>query len=171
MIAGSRAVGTSRTSGCSQTRSAPTLGRVQRQQPGSSVVVRANGNGARAAAAAAVASLIMANGALAAPKDPNLLPYEWPFAVHCAICHFGGGNVLASEKSLFPEDLERNKMTSPEAIYDIIYNGKNWMPGYGRQCSPKEGKGWCFPIRLSDQEMKGLRDLTLENSARRWKLF
>ena len=34
-------------------------------------------------------------------------------------------------------DLQKNGVASVEAIYDLIYNGKGKMPGYGAGCTPK----------------------------------
>ena len=37
------------------------------------------------------------------------------------------------------QDLDRNGVSSPEALYNIIYFGKGKMPGYGTDCTPKVG--------------------------------
>ncbi len=55
----------------------------------------------------------------------------------CAACHAGGGNIVQGGKSLKTQDLERNGVNSPEAIYQLIYGGKGKMPGYGQNCAPK----------------------------------
>ena len=55
----------------------------------------------------------------------------------CAGCHAGGGNVVQGGASLFQGDLDRNGAASPEAVYSIIYSGKNKMPGYGQGCTPR----------------------------------
>ncbi len=34
-------------------------------------------------------------------------------------------------------DLKRNGVASVEAIYDLVYNGRGKMPGYGTGCTPK----------------------------------
>lgn len=34
-------------------------------------------------------------------------------------------------------DLQKNGVASVEAIYDLVYNGKGKMPGYGAGCTPK----------------------------------
>lgn len=52
-------------------------------------------------------------------------------------CHAGGGNVVQGGASLFQGDLDRNGAASQEAVYSIIYSGKNKMPGYGQGCTPR----------------------------------
>lgn len=56
-----------------------------------------------------------------------------------AACHAGGGNVVQGGKTLKTQDMERNGVNSPEAIYQLIYGGKGKMPGYGQNCAPKVG--------------------------------
>ena len=34
-------------------------------------------------------------------------------------------------------DLQRNGVASVAAIYDLVYNGRGKMPGYGTECTPK----------------------------------
>lgn len=76
------------------------------------------------------------------------------FTSKCAGCHMGGGNVVAAGATLKTEDLQRNGVASPEALYKIIYAGKGKMPGYGTDCAPK---GQCtFGARLSDDEVSEL---------------
>lgn len=60
-------------------------------------------------------------------------------------CHVGGGNVVQAGATLKEADLQRNGAASVEAIYDLVYNGKGKMPGYGAGCAPKV---W-FPCRCS----------------------
>ena len=35
------------------------------------------------------------------------------------------------------EELKRNNVASSSQIYDLIYNGRGKMPGYGQGCTPK----------------------------------
>lgn len=49
----------------------------------------------------------------------------------------GGGNVVQASETLKEGDLKRNGVASAEAIYDLVYNGKGKMPGYGLTCAPK----------------------------------
>lgn len=58
-------------------------------------------------------------------------------AAAAAGCHLNGGNVLQPGATLFADDLERNGVSSPEALYQIIYSGKKKMPGFGKDCAPK----------------------------------
>ena len=52
-------------------------------------------------------------------------------------------------KSLRPQDLERNGVYSPEAIFQLIYGGKGKMPGYGQSCAPKVSLA-CHATTLQD---------------------
>lgn len=77
------------------------------------------------------------------------------------------GNVLQAGATLFPSDLERNGVNDAATIYNLIYSGKNKMPGYGSKCEPR---GQCtFGARLSDDEIRGVVDYVLEQSAQGWK--
>ncbi len=49
----------------------------------------------------------------------------------------GGGNVVQAGATLKEADLQKNGAASVEAIYDLVYNGKGKMPGYGAGCTPK----------------------------------
>jgi hypothetical protein len=62
---------------------------------------------------------------------------EGSFAMKCAGCHMGGGNVVAAGATLFPADLQRNGVGDAESLYKIIYSGKGKMPGFGQDCAPK----------------------------------
>ena len=48
-----------------------------------------------------------------------------------------GGNIVQAGATLFTQDLQTNSAASPEQLYQIIYAGKNKMPGYGADCTPK----------------------------------
>ena len=75
----------------------------------------------------------------------DMLAWVWRGAIgrdslsmHCyAGCHAGGGNVVQAGASLFTGDLQRNGLTSTDAVYELIYKGKGKMPGYGVNCAPK----------------------------------
>ena len=56
----------------------------------------------------------------------------------------GGGNVVQAGATLKEADLQKNGVASVEAIYDLVYNGKGKMPGYGAGCAPKV----CFLLQL-----------------------
>lgn len=89
------------------------------------------------------------------------------FAKTCAGCHAAGGNVVAAGATLFPADLERNGVNDADTIYDLIYAGKNKMPGYGEGCQPR---GQCtFGARLSDDDIRGVAEYVLEQSKSGWK--
>ena len=78
-----------------------------------------------------------------------------------------GGNVVAAGATLFPADLERNGVNDADTIYDLVYAGKNKMPGYGEGCQPR---GQCtFGARLSDDDIRGVAEYVLEQSKSGWK--
>ena len=45
--------------------------------------------------------------------------------------------MVQAGKSLQHPDLERNGAGSVAEIYDLVYNGKGKMPGYGTGCTPR----------------------------------
>ena len=63
-------------------------------------------------------------------------------------------------------DLQRYGLTEPEAVYDVIYNGRGRMPGYGLECAPK--LRCTFAKRLTDDEIRGLAAYVLEQAAADW---
>lgn len=65
------------------------------------------------------ASLMACGGAWA-----DVAAAEGNFAVKCIGCHVGGGNITKAGAGLFPEDLKRNGVAEPDAIYQLIYAGK-----------------------------------------------
>ncbi|CAL8467335.1 g6872 [Coccomyxa elongata] len=89
------------------------------------------------------------------------------FNKNCIGCHVGGGNVVQAGATLREGDLKRNGVASVEAIYDLVYNGRQKMPGYGTGCTPK---GKCtFGPRLSDEEIQRLSQYVVEQAAADWK--
>lgn len=70
-------------------------------------------------------------------------------------------------QSISCEDLERNGVSDVDTIYALIYGGKNKMPGYGEQCTPK---GQCtFGPRLADDDVRDLAQYVLDQSKAGWK--
>lgn len=57
------------------------------------------------------------------------------FKQNCAGCHIGGGNLVAANKTLKKEALEKYDMYSKEAIVYQVTNGKNAMPAFGKRLS------------------------------------
>eukprot|EP00884_Botryococcus_braunii_P013696 jgi/Botrbrau1/22327/Bobra.0002s0007.1 len=52
------------------------------------------------------------------------------------------------------------------ALFKLIYYGKNKMPGYGINCTPK---GQCtFAARLSDEQIIGLSEYALQQAKNGW---
>jgi len=76
------------------------------------------------------------------------------FSTNCAACHMGGRNVVAAQKTLKKEDLEKYNMNSLEAIIHQVQNGKNAMPAF---------KG-----RLSEQQIEDVAAYVLEQAAKGW---
>ncbi|KAL2939244.1 Photosystem II 22 kDa protein chloroplastic [Bienertia sinuspersici] len=84
--------------------------------------------------------------AIDAPKAAAL------FRRACIGCHDTGGNVIQPGATLFSNDLQRNGVDSEEDIFNITYNGKGRMPGFGEKCMPR---GQCtFGPRLQDHEIR-----------------
>lgn len=52
------------------------------------------------------------------------------FSVNCAACHLGGRNVIAAEKTLKKDALEKYNMNLIQAIVAQVQNGKNAMPAF-----------------------------------------
>lgn len=52
------------------------------------------------------------------------------FAVNCAACHVGGGNVVNGVKTLKKEALEQFEMYDLAKIQTQVTNGKNAMPSF-----------------------------------------
>jgi cytochrome c6 len=75
--------------------------------------------------------------------------------------------VLAPGATLFPDALARAGLDTREALYDIIYNGKGRMPGYGQKCAPA---GACtFAARLGDDDVDALAAYVLQRAGEGWK--
>jgi cytochrome c6 len=77
------------------------------------------------------------------------------FETHCAGCHINGGNIIRRNKTLKQKALQRNKMDTPEAIKDIITNGKNNMSAYRD--------------RLTEQEIEAVTNYVLNQAQNNWK--
>ena len=90
--------------------------------------------------------------------SPNVLAadiqVEQLFETHCSGCHLNGGNIIRRGKNLKLKSLEKNGYESPEAIADIIANGKNNMSA--------------FSDRLSAAEITQLADYVLERANQGW---
>jgi len=85
----------------------------------------------------------------------------------CAGCHAGGGNVVRRDATLAYDDLQKFNVTSPEQLFELIYNGRGSMPGYGEKCSPK--LACTFAKRLSDDEINELSLFVLDRAKNGWK--
>lgn len=85
----------------------------------------------------------------------------------CAGCHAGGGNVVRRDATLAYDDLQKFNVTSPEQLFELIYNGRGSMPGYGEKCSPK--LACTFAKRLSDDEINELSLFVLNRAKNGWK--
>jgi len=75
--------------------------------------------------------------------------------------------VVQPNKTLNQADLEANGLTSLDAVYEVIYRGKNKMPGFGEGCAPK---GSCtFAARLSDDVIRQLAQYTFDQARNGWQ--
>lgn len=65
----------------------------------------------------------------------GLAPVEDPganlFALHCAGCHWNGGNVIRRGKTLRLAALRRAGLEGPEAVARVAALGQGQMGGYG----------------------------------------
>jgi cytochrome c6 len=156
-----RAVGTEEvtpTASCSASAASNTAAPARRTLAASAV-----------AAAAAAAVLVATTAALAPP--PALAAADQAaiaatFALKCAGCHAGGGNVLQAGATLATADLERNGYADADALFALIYKGKGRMPGFGIDCAPK---GQCtFGPRFTDDEVKGMAEFVLRRAGEGW---
>jgi cytochrome c6 len=127
---------------------------------------------AAAAAAAASAAAVLVVVALAPPPAlaadgaSAATPAASAFALKCAGCHAGGGNLLQAGATLATADLQRNGYGDADSLYALIYGGKGRMPGFGADCAPK---GQCtFGARLSDGEVRDLADYVLRRAGEGW---
>ncbi|WP_255003272.1 c-type cytochrome [Cyanobium sp. HWJ4-Hawea] len=75
---------------------------------------------------AALADLALADLGLADVSAGEAL-----FQNHCVGCHVNGGNILRRGKTLKLAALERNGITSADAVALIAANGLGQMSGYG----------------------------------------
>ena len=119
-------------------------------------------------ATVATAALVwLAPPALAADPPPPASTPATIFTKSCAGCHAGGGNVVAPGATLFPDALTRGGVDTQEGLYELIYSGRNRMPGYGEKCEPR---GACtFGARLTDAEVEGLTAYVLQRAGEGWK--
>lgn len=60
------------------------------------------------------------------------------FETHCIGCHLNGGNIIRGGKNLKQKALERNGYATPEAIAQIVTNGKANMSAYKDRLTPAE---------------------------------
>jgi cytochrome c6 len=77
------------------------------------------------------------------------------FSVHCAGCHFNGGNIVRRGKNLKLKTLQKNGFDSIEAIAQIVTNGKNNMSAY--------------KDRLSQAEIEAVSTYVWEQAQTGWK--
>ena len=76
------------------------------------------------------------------------------FNVHCVGCHPNGNNIIRRGKNLKKKALHRYGMDSPEAIKNIVTNGKNNMSAY--------------QDRLSKQEIEDVAVYVLKQAEKNW---
>lgn len=76
------------------------------------------------------------------------------FKQNCAACHIGGGNLVAANKTLKKDALEKYNIYTKEAIVYQITNGKNAMPAFGE--------------RLSSGQIESLAEYVLAQADKDW---
>jgi cytochrome c6 len=77
------------------------------------------------------------------------------FEVHCAGCHANGGNIVRRGKTLKLPALKRNGVETPEAIAQLIANGKGNMSAYRD--------------RLTSDEISELARYVLDRASSNWQ--
>lgn len=60
------------------------------------------------------------------------------FDSNCAGCHLNGSNIVRRGKNLKQRAMAKNGYTTPEAIADLVTNGKGNMSAYGDRLTPAE---------------------------------
>jgi mono/diheme cytochrome c family protein len=73
------------------------------------------------------------------------------FGAHCAGCHLQGGNIIRRGKTLKLAALERNGITSPDAIAAIAAGGVGQMGGYAQSLGeggPEAVAAWVWQQAL-----------------------
>lgn len=85
----------------------------------------------------------------------NLDNGERVFEIQCAGCHPNGSNIIRRGKNLQQKALQRNGFDSPEAIAEIVRNGKNNMSAY--------------KDRLTEAEITDVAAYVLDRAAANWK--
>lgn len=80
---------------------------------------------------------------------------ERVFDLQCAGCHPNGSNIIRRGKNLKQKTLQRNGVDTPEAIADLVRNGKNNMSAY--------------KDRLTETEIAEVSAYVLNRAAANWK--
>ncbi|KAL4422090.1 hypothetical protein ABPG77_001558 [Micractinium sp. CCAP 211/92] len=117
-------------------------------------------------AAATFVGLAAAGALLLSPPQAQAVDAAAVFSRSCAGCHAGGGNVIRRDATLQLGDLQKNGLDGVEALYGIIYRGRNSMPGFGQECAPR---GACtFGPRLADEDIQQLAAYVLAQAQAGW---
>lgn len=80
---------------------------------------------------------------------------ERVFDLQCAGCHPNGSNIIRRGKNLKQKALKRNGVDTPEAIANLVRNGKNNMSAY--------------KDRLTETEIAEVSAYVLHRAAANWK--
>ena len=77
------------------------------------------------------AFLVLWGAAVACGQNPaDISTGEGLFKRHCQACHPGGKNVINPAKTLYAQDLKKNKIETPEAIVKIIRKAPAGMTSF-----------------------------------------
>ncbi|HIK36733.1 MAG: c-type cytochrome [Geminocystis sp.] len=90
-----------------------------------------------------------------AQESPTHNLGEKIFQTHCAACHPNGSNIIRRGKNLKLKALKRYGYDSPEAIIQIVTQGKNNMSAFGN--------------RLTEDEIKAVAEYVLTQAKNNWK--
>ncbi|OUC13268.1 MAG: cytochrome C6 [Alkalinema sp. CACIAM 70d] len=77
-------------------------------------------------------------GAAAPARASDLTQGQQVFALHCAGCHEGGGNIVRRGKTLKLKALEKNQVATLDAVIALVTNGKANMSAYVDRLTPAE---------------------------------
>jgi len=85
-----------------------------------------------------LSGVVLASGLLADPGPALAASADGAglFEAHCAGCHIHGGNIIRRGRTLKLKALERQGITSPDAIATIASQGIGQMGGYGPVLGP-----------------------------------
>ena len=77
------------------------------------------------------------------------------FMRNCSACHMQGGNMMAPDKTLSKEHLEKHDRYSAEAVYQLLKEGV-------------KGTAMMSFERLGEEKLKAVTDYVMEQAEKGW---